>query len=222
MSVVQLSRSLQLLERAEAGHAGARFITVERPTALLGRRQDALILDSGAVDRLGWDLLQRLTPGGVVYMDRSAVCLEVALPASHRRFTADVVAATRWFGTLFVRALSHLGLEAALAPTTSPPARGLAAQACFASWVRGEVLVEGRKVFGTAQYRRRGGALFQGVGLSAGSHDAVAAVLAGDDQARSEAAAAIERASAAIERVPRDLEDAIRHSLTREGLGFSD
>ena len=155
-------------------------------------------------------------------MDRAAICLEVALPASHPGFTADVAAATRWFGTLFVRALGELGLEAALAAENSQPAEGLAAQACFASWVRGEVLMSSRKVFGTAQYRRRGGALFQGVGLSRGSHARVAAVLAGDSQARRDAVAAIERASVAVQGVPgEELGDAIRRSVSRASIGFS-
>ena len=216
---MQLPGSLELLEGAERGLGIARFLAVERPAVLLGRRQQATVLDLRSAGRLGWDILQRITPGGLVYMDRAAICLELVLPASHSDFTPDVVAATRWFGGLFVRALHAIGVKAELAPANSPPAAGLAAQACFASWVRGEVLVEGRKVFGTAQYRRRGGALFQGVGLITGSHGRVAAVLPGEEQARREAAAVIERMSAPVGMPAQGaLEDEIRRSVARAGI----
>ena len=174
-------------------------MAVARPAILVGRRQDPAAIDAGELTRLGWELQRRLTPGGAVYMDAGAVCLEVAIPASHPAATPDVVRATRWFGELLAGALRRLGVDAECADTSSAPATGLAAEACFASWVRGEVLVAGRKVFGTAQYRRRGHALFQGVALTQGSHAAVAAVLAGPPPRRAEAAGVIQLHSAALE-----------------------
>jgi lipoate-protein ligase A len=221
MTVLQLPGSLELLERAERGTALARFIAVDRPTVLLGRRQETSVLNPGLVDRSGWDVLQRITPGGLVYMDPEAICLELALPASHPDFTPDVVAATRWFGRLFVGALGEMGVEAELAPTNSAIPNGPAAQACFASWVRGEVLLQGRKAFGTAQYRRRDGALFQGVGLTEGSHGRVVSVLTDNAGERTRAVAAIDRMSRPVGGVQcEDLARAIRKQVERTGIGF--
>jgi len=151
----ELPGSEALLQRGERGEAVARFIEVSRPTVLLGRRQDEAAVDASEAARLGWDLRRRISPGGLVYMDASAVCLELALPISHPAFTADVVRASRWFGAILTDALSALGVPGDLAGSNSPPGPGLGGQACFGSWVRGEVLLGGRKVFGTAQYRRR-------------------------------------------------------------------
>lgn len=222
-SIGELAGSEALLERTEAGSANARLISMPRPTVLLGRRQDETVIDQGAVARLGWEVRRRITPGGLVYMDSSAVCLEVALPASHPHFIADVVRAARWFGRLVIAALQSVGIAADLAEANTELGPGLAGQACFGSWVRGEVLLGGRKVFGTAQYRRRSGALFQGVGLTAGSQGQVAAVLAGSPEAKSEAAAAIDRLSASLRGISPDrFRDAIRTVLVDFDLALSE
>ncbi len=198
----------------------ARFLAVTRTTVLLGRRQEALAIDAHDVARLGWDLRRRLTPGGLVYMDVTAVCLELALPASHPEFTGDVLWATRWFGTLVADALRGLGIPVELAASNGPPPSGPVGQACFASWVRGEVLLGARKVFGTAQYRRRSGALFQGVGLTAGSHARIAAVLPAPPAGRAEAAATVDRFSAPLD-VPFDaLREAVRTAVAAAEVHF--
>ncbi len=222
-TVDELPGSEALLRRGERGKASARFIEVSRPTVLLGRRQDEAAVDATEVARLGWDLRRRITPGGLVYMDASAVCLELALPASHASSTTDVLRATRWFGAILSDALNALGLPGELAVSNSPPGPGLAGQACFGSWVRGEVLLGGCKVFGTAQYRRREGALFQGVALTGGSHGRLAAVLPGSPAARSEAAAAIAQRSASLAGVSRDaLLEGIRAALSQLDLAFAE
>ncbi len=218
----ELPGSEALLQRGERGQALARFIEVSRPTILLGRRQDEAAVDAPKAARLGWDLRRRVTPGGLVYMDSSAVCLELALPASHPAFTTDVLQATKWFGAILADALNTLGLRGELAASNSPPGPGLASQACFGSWVRGEVLLGGRKVFGTAQYRRRSGALFQSVALIGGSHGRIATVLPGSPDARSEAAAAIEQRSVPLTGASRDsLSEAIQAALAHVEVAFA-
>jgi len=218
----ELPGSETLMQRGERGQALARFIQVGRPTILLGRRQDEAAVDAPEAARLGWHLQRRVTPGGLVYMDSSAVCPELALPASHPAFTTDVLQATKWFGAILAAALNALGLRGELAASNSSPGPGLASQACFGSWVRGEVLLDGRKVFGTAQYRRRSGALFQGVALIGSSHGRIAAVLPGSPAARSEAAAAIEQRSAPLTGASHEaLSEAIQAALARVEVAFA-
>ncbi|HYM49326.1 MAG TPA: hypothetical protein VET65_02025 [Candidatus Limnocylindrales bacterium] len=211
------------LQQAERGEVTARFIALARPAVLLGRHQDAGVVDDQETARLGWDVRRRLTPGGAVYMDRAAICVEVAVPASHAAASPDVMRATVWFGTLLAGALSAIGVAAVVADAASPPTAGLAAQACFGSWVRGEVLLDGRKVFGTAQYRRRGNALFQAVALSAGSHRQVVVSLAGSPQQRQEAAAAIDARSAVLTGIATSaMRDAIRAALESSSICVHD
>lgn len=88
-----------------------------------------------------------------------------------RELTYAVTAPTDAFGSLRTayhtihemvrRALAGLGARAVLA---APPDRqaGLAAGACFSQPVGGEVMVDGRKVVGSAQVRHRGAFLQHG------------------------------------------------------------
>ncbi len=74
------------------------------------------------------------------------------------------------------RALESLGADATLAPdrlTARPPDHQ---GACFAASVGGEVLIDGKKVIGSAQVRRGGALLQHGSILLDGSQDVIAAV----------------------------------------------
>ncbi len=180
------------------------------PAVVLGRHQDGAVIDSAAAADLNWQVLRRPTPGGVAYVDASAVCVEVTVPASHAQARADVWLATQWFGELMVAALRSVGIAAEVAAGSGSPVEGLAATACFGSWVRGEVLAGGRKVFGVAQFRRQGHALLQGLALTAGRHGGIASALAGPAAERERAVAVIDERSAVLSGVSAET---VRESL---------
>ncbi len=189
------------------------------PAVVLGRHQDPAVIDSGVAAGLEWQVLRRPTPGGVAYVDPSAVCVEVTIPAGHPRARTDIGLATQWFGELIVAGLRALGIAGLLAVAGAAPVEGLAAEACFGSWVRGEVLVAGRKVFGTAQFRRQGHALFQGLALTAGRHSGVVAALAAPPAEKARAATAIDRRSAVLAGVsPAMVRESLCAVLEQAGL----
>ncbi len=207
------------IEDAARGEVTAWVVVPTGPAIVLGRHQDAGVLDASAVTSLGWEVLRRPTPGGAAYVDPSAVCVEVTIPASHPQARTDLVLATQWFAELLAAALHALALPAALASDGGEPADGLAAETCFGSWVRGELLLGGRKVFGTAQFRRQDHALFQGVALTSGRHSRIVAALAAPASEREAAALTIERRSEALAGVsPGMLRDSIRAVLEQAGL----
>ena len=100
----------------------------------------------------------------MVLWDADLVAVDIVLPAQHPRLADDVVEAYRWVGEAAAEALTRLGLftevidvQAARAAPKSP----LADAACFGSLSPWEVTVDGRKVVGLSQVRRREGAVIQ-------------------------------------------------------------
>lgn len=138
--------------------------------------------DRAVIDRLGLDVIRRPTGGRAVWHGRE--------------LTYAVTAPTAAFGPLQVayhaihetvrRALTSLGADATLAP---PPNRttGLDAGACFAQPVGGEIMVDGRKVVGSAQMRRGDVFLQHGSILLDDDQQLVAQVTRGDPPAGTEA-----------------------------------
>lgn len=145
-----------------------------------------LLLGAGQTLR-GADAAVRRHGGGTAVLAGPGVLgLDVMLPAGHPLAPPDVVETYRWLGAVWRAALHGLGVAAHL--VTIPEARratrdALIAPACFGSLSPYEVTVEGRKLVGLAQVRRRNGILLQ-----AGVHqrfdaDGLAAALAPDSSA---------------------------------------
>jgi hypothetical protein len=151
-----MSIDLTLLDRAEqAGEQWLRLYRWDPPCLSFGRHEPVLRrYDVDRIDALGVHTVRRPTGGRAVWHERE---LTYAVAGSCSALGSLREAYTRIHG-LLVDALRALGVSASLAPRSSTPP--LHAGACFASPVGGEVLVNGRKVVGSAQLRR-GTALLQ-------------------------------------------------------------
>lgn len=144
-----------------------------RPACLsLGRHEPALArYDREHIARLGIDVVRRPTGGRAVWHD-DEVTYAVAAPVDALGCLRD---SYRAIHQRLARALRTLGVDAALASPRHRPAP-LAAGACFAQPVGGEVLAQGRKVVGSAQVRQGSAFLQHGSILLGGSQDLVAQV----------------------------------------------
>jgi lipoate-protein ligase A len=151
-----MSIDVALLDRAEQqGESWLRLYRWEPHCLSFGRHEPtANRYDADLILALGLDTVRRPTGGRAVWHERE-LTYAVAAPCS--RF-GSLRAAYQEIHTLLARALTALGIRATLAPRTQTPA--LTGGACFSQPVGGEVLVDGRKVIGSAQ-RRRGTALLQ-------------------------------------------------------------
>jgi lipoate-protein ligase A len=140
-----------LLLRAErAGEAWLRLYRWEPHCLSFGRHEPAARrYDRAAIAALGLDVVRRPTGGRAVWHARELTYAVAApsaafgsLPQTYRAIHAALAVALR-----------ALGAATELAPA---PARHAAvdAGACFAQPAGGEVVVEGRKVVGSAQYRQ--------------------------------------------------------------------
>jgi len=155
-----------LLDRVlRSGGAFLRLYRWDPPTLSIGRNQRI-----GPVER-ALPVVRRPTGGKAVWHEHEvtyAVAAPIALYGSLREAYCQIHAR-------IAAALRSLGVAASLAPyrPTVRPSDG--PTSCFAQPVGGEILVQGRKLVGSAQMRRQDAFLQHGSILLAGSQRAVGA-----------------------------------------------
>lgn len=150
---------------AQTGDAVFRVYGWSRPTLSLGRNQRARgLYDLATATALGVDFVRRPT-GGRALLHHREVTYSVTLPVAD---VTDARVAYDFVNEVLLGALSRLGVAAARATTTAslPPGP----RPCFDVPAEREIVVDGRKLVGSAQWRN-GGALLQ--------HGSI---LVGDDQ----------------------------------------
>lgn len=163
-----------LLERADAGERWLRLYAWE-PTLSFGRHEPAgRRYDPGRVAALGLAVVRRPTGGRAVW-HAGELTYAVAAPASG---LGALRQAYRDIHLLLRDALRSLGVPAELAPRRA--AARVDAGACFASPAGGEVVVDGRKVIGSAQLRRGSALLQHGSILLDDDQTLIGQVTAGD------------------------------------------
>jgi lipoate-protein ligase A len=117
------------------------------------------------------DVLDRRAGGGALLLDAHMLCGAVSLPLVD--VVSDVTESYRWLGDVLVGALGGLGIAArrvdvdearadvaALRARADPIAK-LVLNTCYGALSPHEVAVDGRKLVGIAQVRRKHAALFQ-------------------------------------------------------------
>ena len=145
-----MARDHALALELPAGGAALRLYRWNVPTLSLGRNEPAFgRYDPDLLRRLGVAVVRRPSGGRAVLHWRE-LTYAVALPAS----TLGPRAAYRWINELLAGALASLGVPAEIAPRAGraqPPDAG----PCFRGSAPGEVVVQGRKLVGSAQVRIR-------------------------------------------------------------------
>lgn len=120
------------------------------PTLSFGRHQKALgIFDRRAAERDGISLVRRLTGGRAVLHHRE-VTYSVTGPAARGDTLRASYAA---INGILLHALRRLGVPAALAPATDKRLPPPGSAPCFELPATGEVVLDGRKLVGSAQLR---------------------------------------------------------------------
>src|SRR5271170_4312967 len=145
----QMSLDAGLMERArETGEAVLRVYGWSRPTLSFGRHES--VRGRFIPERLEQeevDAVRRPTGGRVLLHDRE-VTYSVTAPA---REDERLKESYRRINGILMDALARLGVRVAEAPAAQPRRPGGAA--CFAEPSAGELVVNGRKLVGSAQVR---------------------------------------------------------------------
>jgi lipoate-protein ligase A len=154
---VNMAIDMALLDRAEQGESWLRLYSWEPHCLSFGRHEPATRrYDAARIAQWRLDAVRRPTGGRAVWHARE---LTYAVTAPSRRFGA-LQAAYEEIHAMLADALRALGILASMAPRARPAA--LDAGACFAQAAGGEVVVDGRKVIGSAQLRQAAALLQHG------------------------------------------------------------
>jgi lipoate-protein ligase A len=148
-----------LMARARrTGETVLRVYSWSRPTLSLGRHQRARgLYDEGALHRTAADVVRRPT-GGRALLHHREVTYSVAAPLHEDEGVALVYAR---INALLADALNALGVSVEPAAPTTRAARP-GATPCFAEPAAGELVLGGRKLVGSAQWRDDGALLQHG------------------------------------------------------------
>lgn len=133
-----------------------RFYTWSRPAVTCGYFQDpARDIDLEACRRSGIDVVRRPTGGRAVLHGQDLAYAVVAADIDPF-FTKDILGTYRIINGCLARGLALFGLDAVICPDRRLPRdEGLGAS-CFSSLSQFELLVDGRKLCGSAQVRAHG------------------------------------------------------------------
>lgn len=150
-----------VLESAERGDSPPtlRFYRW-RPTCLsIGYSQTAQGFDLAALARRGWGFVRRPS-GGRAVLHRDEVTYCIAAPAADWRMAGGVLESYRRLSAGFRCGLSLLGLP--VSDERNAVTVGGTSAACFDAPSRYELTAAGRKLVGSAQWRRGDGVLQHG------------------------------------------------------------
>lgn len=148
----------------ESFRGAPRSVVVRRvtsPLVVLGSSQPTTVVDHEACAARGVGVLRRRSGGGAVLLGvADPLWVDVWVPRGDPLWSDDVIVASANVGERWCAALGQLGLgrlSVHRGGLIDAPGADLS---CFAGLGPGEVLVEGRKIVGLAQWRCRQGALF--------------------------------------------------------------
>jgi lipoyl(octanoyl) transferase len=146
-----VDEAIALAYRAGNAPPTVRFYTWPLPALTVGSFQSVDdLLDRGACEDEGIRIVRRITGGGAV-LHQDDLTYSIVENQDSPIFSESSISGT--FGTLsrvFVRAFEIIGMKATIHESPGPASR---ATACFASPSRFEILLQGRKVIGSAQRR---------------------------------------------------------------------
>ena len=155
-----MERDLALLERAIAGEGPfLRSYGWARPTLSLGyfqREED--VAEAGAAARLDVDVVRRFTGGGAI-LHHQELTFAVALPSSHPWARLGVNESYLEITRPLLTLLRSRGVDARFRGDVRPDVK---AANCFAGSACPDLVLGGRKLFGSAQRRREGAVLQHG------------------------------------------------------------
>jgi lipoate-protein ligase A len=158
-----MARDEAILESvgAEQEPPTLRLYAWQPPCLSLGYAQPVGDVDHEALTKAGWDLVRRPT-GGRAILHTDELTYAVIAPADHPDLRGGVLESYRRLSQGLIAALKALGLQ--VDPVRADPLHGEEREnpVCFEAPSAYEITVDGLKLIGSAQVRRRDGILQHG------------------------------------------------------------
>ena len=140
-----------------------RFYTSNPFAITIGYFQDAnKELNIEKCCREGIDVTRRITGGRAVFHIHE-MTYSIAAAGHEKIFPADILGAYKIISQCIARGMRDLGINASLAEEGRPYRKDEIQPCCFSTSLRNELQVNGRKICGSAQVRKKGGFLQHGL-----------------------------------------------------------
>jgi lipoate-protein ligase A len=140
-----------------------RLYAWEPPCLSLGYAQPYSDVNLKQLDHFGWDVVRRLT-GGRAILHTDELTYAVIGPQDEPRFRGGVLESYRRLSQALIKTLRSLGLQVEALPL--PPNQGaennLKEPVCFEVPSNYEITIQGKKLVGSAQARKKDGVLQHG------------------------------------------------------------
>ncbi len=179
-----------ILEFAARGEAlpTLRLFAWQPACLSLGYAQTSVDVDRARLMHHGWDLVRRPT-GGKAILHVDELTYSVTGPQSEPRLAGSVLESYRRLSAALVEALHLLGIPAQTQTEVIQAQSEPKGPVCFEVPSNYEITVDGKKIIGSAQARRKGGVLQHGTLPLYGDLTRILSVLAfADEASRIEAA----------------------------------
>lgn len=178
-----------------------RLYSWDPPCLSLGYAQACSDVDLERLHRLGWDWVRRPT-GGRAILHTDELTYSVITPLDEPRVTGSVLESYQRLSTALLSALHSLNIPAEAHPIQRVNHEQENATVCFEVPSNYEIVVDGKKLIGSAQARRKNGVLQHGTLPLWGDLARITDVLVyPDEQERREAAKRLSSHATTVEAV---------------------
>jgi lipoate-protein ligase A len=159
-----------------------RLYAWEPPCLSIGYAQPVADVDQKALDTNGWDLVRRPT-GGRAILHTDELTYAIVATSTDQHVGGGVLESYQRISRGLVASLTLLGLSVEVQPDLSVPEVQRSNPVCFQVPSAYEITVNGRKLIGSAQVRRRDGVLQHGSLPLRGDISRICQVLHFEDEA---------------------------------------
>jgi len=176
-----------------------RLYAWDPPCLSIGYAQPITDVDQKMLDKYGWDLVRRPT-GGRAILHTDELTYAIIATSTDQYVGGGVLESYRRISRGLVASLTLLGLSVEVQSELSVPEEQRSNPVCFQVPSAYEITVDGRKLIGSAQVRRRGGVLQHGSLPLSGDITRICKVLHFEDEAsRSQAVKFLQNRAATVE-----------------------
>ena len=137
-----------------------RFYAWNPPCLSIGYAQSVAEANRAAIKREGWDLVRRAT-GGRAILHTDEITYSITAPVDHPLFANGVLPSYKRISLALISGLEKMGLLPEL-HVSQPGHPSNGNPVCFRNPSAFEIMVDGKKLVGSAQLRRAGGILQHG------------------------------------------------------------
>jgi lipoate-protein ligase A len=138
-----------------------RLFAWEPPCLSLGYAQSIRVVDEDRLRMNGWDLVRRPTGGGAI-LHTDELTYSAIGPANEPCLKGDILTSYRRLSTVILSALKNLGLPAESQPLVKAAQETSPDPVCFEIPSHYEITLEGKKLVGSAQARKKDAVLQHG------------------------------------------------------------